>query len=106
LAVLARHAGVGVDGEPEDLLAHRFLDSVDALNVTLGIPRHLDALRVKDIPALARAACWEADANYPVPRRMTQADCEALLREVLAPARARKRTPRAPAARTKAKARA
>lgn len=106
LAVLARHAGVGVDGEPEDLLAHRFLDSVDAMNTSLGIPRHLDALRAKDIPALARAACWEADANYPVPRRMTQADCEALLREVLAPARARQRRPRAPAARTKAKARA
>ena len=101
LATLARRAGVAVDGEPDDLLARRFLDSVDAMNAALGIPHHLDALRAKDIPALARAACWEADANYPVPRRMTQADCEALLREVLPPARARKRAQPAPAPRAR-----
>jgi len=27
----------------------------------------------------------EADTNYPVPRRMTQDDCEAMLRAVLPP---------------------
>ena len=97
LAVLARRAGVGMDGASEEQLAGRFLDSVDAMNAALGIPRHLAALRARDIPALARAACWEADANYPVPRRMTQADCEALLRAVLPPAAARQRTPRTPA---------
>ena len=31
----------------------------------------------------AEAACWEADTNYPVPRRMTQDDCEKLLRAIL-----------------------
>ncbi|MGZ9032687.1 MAG: hypothetical protein ACXW2G_15035, partial [Burkholderiaceae bacterium] len=36
-----------------------------------------------DIAALAKAACHEADVNYPVPRVMLQADCEALLRKVL-----------------------
>jgi hypothetical protein len=56
---------------------------VDTLSRTVGIPRTLDALLEADIPALARAACNEADANYPVPRVMLQADCEALLREVL-----------------------
>ena len=96
LAMLARRAGVGMDGASEEQLAGRFLDSVDAMNAALGIPRHLAALRARDIPALARAACWEADANYPVPRRMTQADCEALLRAVLPPAAARQRTPRTP----------
>ena len=53
------------------------------MNRSMAIPQQLEALREKDIPALAKAACWEADTNYPVPRTMSQADCEALLRAVL-----------------------
>ncbi|MEW5880595.1 MAG: alcohol dehydrogenase, partial [Pseudomonadota bacterium] len=48
------------------------------------------ALREEDIPQLARAACREADFNYPVPRVMSQADCEALLRAVLPQRHAKK----------------
>ncbi len=83
LATLALRAKVGQPGEPEAELAGKFLDSIDALNERLKIPRHLDALREGDIPALAKAACREADTNYPVPRTMSQQDCEALLRRVL-----------------------
>jgi alcohol dehydrogenase len=121
LATLALRAQVGKMGETREDLARRFLDAVDELSRTVGIPRTLEALREADIPALAKAACREADANYPVPRVMLQADCEALLRKVLpaadaaqpvraprvaaprkavAPrATARKPTPRKPAAR-------
>jgi alcohol dehydrogenase class IV len=88
LAVLAVRAGLGRKNEPEAKLAQKFLDSVEAMNRLLGIPKHLDALREKDIRVLAKAACWEADTNYPVPRAMSQRHCEALLREVL-PAMAR-----------------
>jgi len=106
LATLAVRAKVGHEGEAEDELADRFLASVESLAASVGIPRTLDALREADIPALAEAACWEADTNYPVPRRMTQEDCEGLLRAVLPeadaePARAtparRKRATRRPA---------
>ncbi len=83
LAMLALRARVGKQGESEAELAQKFLDSVEAMNRSLGIPRHLDALRAADIPKLAEAACWEADTNYPVPRVMSQEACEALLREVL-----------------------
>jgi alcohol dehydrogenase len=83
LATLALRAKVGNESESEDELADRFLDSVEALAASVGIPRRLDALRERDIPALAEAACWEADTNYPVPRRMSQEDCEAMLRAVL-----------------------
>jgi alcohol dehydrogenase class IV len=83
LAALARRARLGDEGESEAELAQKFLDSVDALNRSLGIPPHLDALRESDIPELARAACREADLNYPVPRVMSQQNCEALLRAVL-----------------------
>jgi len=84
LATLALHAGLGAESDDEQELAERFLESVDALGASVGIPRTLAALREEDIPALAEAACWEADTGYPVPRRMTQADCEAMLRAVLA----------------------
>ncbi len=83
LATLALRAKVGAAGDTRDELARKFLDSVDALSRTVGIPSTLEALRAADIPALARAACHEADTNYPVPRVMLQADCEALLRKVL-----------------------
>lgn len=90
LAVLARHAKLGGADEPEAELAQKFLEAIDALSRRIGIPRTLDALREEDIPQLARAACREADLNYPVPRVMSQADCEALLRAVLPERRAKK----------------
>lgn len=90
LAVLARHATLGGAGEPEAQLAQKFLDSIDALSRSIGIPRCLDALREEDIPQLARAACREADLNYPVPRVMSPQDCEALLRAVLPQRRPKK----------------
>jgi alcohol dehydrogenase class IV len=83
LAVLAVRAGVGESGRPEAELARKFLDSVESLNASLGIPARLDALREEDIPKLAKAACWEADTNYPVPSRMSQAACEQMLRQLL-----------------------
>ncbi len=83
LADLAVRAGVGESGRPEAELARKFLDSVDSLNASLGIPTRLDALRDEDVPELAKAACWEADTGYPVPRRMTQSACEELLRQLL-----------------------
>jgi alcohol dehydrogenase class IV len=106
LAALAVRAKVGNEGESEQELADRFLDAVENLAASVGIPHTLDALRERDIPALAEAACWEADTNYPVPRRMTQADCEAMLRAVLPeekPAPEAEKPRKAPRARTAAR---
>ncbi|MFO1396585.1 MAG: iron-containing alcohol dehydrogenase [Burkholderiales bacterium] len=97
LAELAVRAGVGKASERPATLARKFLASVDALNADLGIPRHLDALREEDIPALARAACWEADTNYPVPRYMSPKGCEDLLRGLLP--KVARRSPRSAATR-------
>jgi alcohol dehydrogenase class IV len=83
LAKLAVHAHFGQEGDSREALAQKFLDGVEALNRTLKIPKTLEALQEEDIPELAAAACREADLNYPVPRRMTQADCEGILREIL-----------------------
>jgi alcohol dehydrogenase len=83
LATLAVRAKAGREGERPTVLAKKFLASVKALSRDIGIPRELDALTEEDIPELARAACWEADTSYPVPRYMSPEICAGLLRKVL-----------------------
>jgi alcohol dehydrogenase len=83
LADLAVRAKLGNDGDDDDALAQAFIDGVVALNQDLGIPTTLQALREEDIPALAKAACHEAETGYPVPRYMTQSQCEDVIRAVL-----------------------
>ena len=83
LAELAVHAGAGRRGERPAALATKFIVSVEALARDVGIPATVAELREDDIPALAKAACWEADTNYPVPRYMSPATCEEILRQVL-----------------------
>ena len=83
LAELAQAAHLNGQNEGKAELAQKFIEAIEALSRKLEIPRKLDALREQDIPALAQAACREADFNYPVPRVMSQQDCEALLRTVL-----------------------
>ena len=83
LAVLGLRAKVGKKNDPEAVLAQKFLASIDAMNTRLGIPTTLEALRDDDVAALARAACHEADANYPVPMYLSQPECEAVIRKVL-----------------------
>jgi alcohol dehydrogenase len=86
LAQLAVRAKLGDDSERDDKLAEKFLDAVEQLNRDLGIPLYLDKLQEADIPALAKAACHEAHTGYPVPKYMTQKQCEAIIRQVLPPA--------------------
>ena len=86
LARLAVRAKLGAESERDDKLAEKFLDAIDQLNRDLGIPLYLDKLQEADIPAIAKAACHEAHTGYPVPKYMTQKQCEALVRQVLPPA--------------------
>ncbi|MGE0356077.1 MAG: iron-containing alcohol dehydrogenase [Burkholderiales bacterium] len=83
LARLAVAAKVGGEGEKPAALARKFLASVEAMNKALGIPEVLETLREADIPALAKAACWEADTSYPVPKYMSPETCAGILRKVL-----------------------
>lgn len=94
LAVLALRAKVGHEDESSEVLAQKFLDAIDQLNTDLGIPTCLDALREADIPELAKAACHEAHTGYPVPRYMTQAVCEDIIRQVLPKAKKPAPSPR------------
>ena len=101
LAQLAVRAKVGTEDEPSSVLAQKFLDAVDQLNQDLGIPTYLEALQESDIPALAKAACFEAHTGYPVPRYMSQTQCEALIRQVLPPDTGHKTVRSMPARKTK-----
>lgn len=94
LALLAVAAKVGKASERKPTLARKFLESVEKLDRALGIPAAVDGLKEKDIPALAKAACWEADTNYPVPKYLSPEQCEAILRCVLPGRGAAKRSGR------------
>jgi alcohol dehydrogenase len=94
LALLAVRAKLGRQNEGNDVLAQKFIDAVDQLNLDLGIPTFLAALKESDIPHLAEAACREAHTGYPVPRYMSQAVCEDIIRQVLPPAAPAKKTAR------------
>jgi len=97
LATLAVRAGLGSEQEAERTLAKRFIAAVAELNRDLGIPAQLEALREEDIPSLAKAACHEAETGYPVPRYMTQRQCEDIIRRVLPPPAPRTRRRKAAA---------
>ncbi len=101
LALLAVRAKLGKASEPDDVLAQKFLDAVDQLNRDLGIPTFLAALKESDIPQLAEAACREAKTGYPVPRYMTQAVCEDIIRQVLPPKTQERAPAKKPARRAK-----
>ena len=83
LAQMAQRAKVAKKGQSEAEMAQQFLKAIEAMNARLGIPATLDALREEDVAKLARAACREADANYPVPLYMSQAICESVIRLAL-----------------------
>lgn len=111
LAQLAQRAQLHNPCGDEDALAEKFLGGVEALNRDLEIPQHLDALKAEDIPALARAALKEAHTGYPVPRYMTQAQCEEIISRLLPPSKpaektAKKAAPRKAAAKKTTKPRA
>ena len=100
LALLAAAARVGTAKDRPAQRARKFLDSVEKLNRDIGIPGAVAPLKEKDIPALAKAACWEADTSYPVPKYLSPDEVERILRHVL-PANGRAR--KAPARRRRAR---
>lgn len=67
LARLSVAAGLGGEGESEELLARRFIRAVFDLNQRLGIPDHIEGIREEDVDRLAAFADKEANPLYPVP---------------------------------------
>ncbi len=84
LARLAVVIGAGKEGEPQDVLAQRFIDRVRELSRAVGIPDKLAALKPADVPVVARAAMIEGARDYPVPKNMSLREAEALLQRMQA----------------------
>jgi len=81
-AEMAIAVGLGEPGEASLILGERFVDAVQDLNDSIGIPRTMDALRHEDMPAIASAALREAHTVYAVPRYMSQDDCLTILHQL------------------------
>ncbi|MBL4911985.1 iron-containing alcohol dehydrogenase [Shewanella schlegeliana] len=83
LARLSRACGLGKESDGDEMLAQGFIEHIQGMLKEYGIAPQLDALKVEDVPELARAALKEAHFNYPVPKYMDQLQCEALIRQML-----------------------
>lgn len=82
LAKLARNAGV-VDRQMGDReAAGRFIDWIQQMNDSMGIPRHLPDIRREDIPVMAHHADKEGNPLYPVPVLMNRRELEQIYYEV------------------------
>lgn len=99
LAELAVYCGMGKESEGKDVLAKRFVEKVENLHASLSMPTTVKGMTASDIPSIAtralqeghgdlhsvfwRPLSWFADAGYPIPKYMTQQDCEEILHTVL-----------------------
>ena len=83
LAKLARECGVGEAQADDQSLAQAFIDKIQQMNNTFGIPSTLDKLQAADIPRIAKAALAEARFTYAVPRYMDKTKAEGVIRQML-----------------------
>ncbi|MCG8590445.1 MAG: iron-containing alcohol dehydrogenase [Proteobacteria bacterium] len=74
---------IGVQAASPEAKARAFIAAVRELKARIEIPETLEALRAEDVPRIAEQALAEAHLNYPVPRYMERAECEALLRGMM-----------------------
>ena len=75
---------IGCEGSTDAERAEHFIQAVRDLMTKIGIPPTLDTLAESDIPAIAKQAIGEARFNYPVPRLMSEPECESLLQRMRA----------------------
>lgn len=87
LAELAFYAGLGEAMYDDETLAGLFIEKIKSMNLHMGIPTTIYALKEKDIPELAKRILKEGNPTYPVPRIMNYQECCDILRQ-LCPERA------------------
>ena len=87
MAQLARVMGlVAQNGrQDDDTMALALIERIEQLNDRFAIPSYVEQLVVEDIPHIVSAARAEARFTYAVPRYMSQAEGEQLLKELLPP---------------------
>ena len=83
LADLARACNIGPANGSDQQLAEAFIARIRELNAKFDIPERLEDLRGEDVSEIADSARAEARFTYAVPRYMTKADCEQVIRRML-----------------------
>ena len=78
LARLARNAGVVDEAVSDAETAQRFIDWVQEMNDSMGIPRKLSGIQEEDIQLMAKHADKEGNPLYPVPKLMNRKELEAI----------------------------
>ncbi len=84
LAQLAEIIGVASRSDTTLQNAERFVVALVELQAEVGMPTHIEKIHATDIKGLAQDGLKEA-LSYPVPYFMTQAEAEALLRNIGTP---------------------
>lgn len=82
LAKLARKAGIVNEQLKNQEAALAFIQWIQELNDSMGIPRHFPQIQRKDIPVMARHADKEGNPLYPVPILLNQKELERIYEKV------------------------
>lgn len=83
LAELALAAGIGYPSQSTRALATAFIERIEQMNTSMNIPTKMPQVRERDIPMLAKRILKEAHPDYPVPRFMTNEQCQQMLAAML-----------------------
>lgn len=84
LAELADLTGITQPGMSDAEKAHVFIEKIKEMNRAMNIPDKFDCIKEEDIPTLVKRALKEGNPLYPVPKLMNEADCEAVIRRLMA----------------------
>ncbi len=84
LAKLADTAGLPTMGMNNEQKAKLFIETIREMNKKMGIPDKFDCIVEDDIPVIVERALKEGNPLYPVPKIMDKADCEAVIRQLMA----------------------
>lgn len=81
LARLADQAGIGTGSDSAK--ARAFIAEIRGMNARMGIPDKIPEIKEADVGLIVERALREAHPLYPVPKFMSPADCEAVVRKLM-----------------------
>lgn len=82
LAELAWKSGIADPGTKKSRAAGQFIDWIQEMNDSMGIPRHFPEIKKRDIPKMARHADKEGNPLYPVPKLMNRRELAEIYQKV------------------------
>lgn len=84
LARLASFAGIGENLKTDKEKAEAFIAEIKAMERRMEIPEKFEQIKEEDIPVIVKRALKEGNPLYPVPKIMNPADCEKVVRSLMA----------------------